>query len=134
MPGLHAFGPERRLLDKSAFDRVFAAPDFKFRRHPFMMLARRRPAGPSRLGMVVGKKHARRAVDRNLIRRLARDRFRLQSGEDGVDVILMARPGASACDRAELTEALRWLFERLVKEARGPAHAAVSPPAGAGTP
>lgn len=126
MRGPNAFGPDRKLPDKSAFDRVFAEPDFRLRRHPFMLLARHRGAGhrdvgPARIGFVVGKKHARRAVARNRIRRVARERFRqtrgLQSVDyGGLDIILMARPGAAELDRAQLAEVLGWLFERLCSE------------------
>lgn len=142
MRGPIAFGPDRKLLDKPAFDRVFAQPDFRLRRHPFMLLARRREAGPARIGFVVGKKHARRAVARNRIRRIAREQFRHilgplgwtrmppQAWPDspaagsasvpnpaGLDIILMARPGAAELDGAQLAEVLRWLFERLLREA-----------------
>ncbi|HSG88427.1 MAG TPA: ribonuclease P protein component [Pseudomonadales bacterium] len=115
------------MPDKPAFDRVFAKPDFKLRRHPFLLLARRRDVAASRLGMVIGKKHARRAVARNLIRRIARDRFRhVLSGGEGVDVILMARPGASDCSREQLTEILGWLFEHLARDCSRAAEATPS--------
>lgn len=113
--GPTSLGPERRLPDKAAFDRVFSAPDIRQRRHPFSLLARKRGAGPARLGMVVGKRHARRAVDRNLLRRILRDHFR-RAPLAGVDVIVLARKGAADVDRATLNEAARWLFERLVEK------------------
>lgn len=141
MRGPNALGPDRKLPDKSAFDRVFAEPDFRLRRHPFMLLARYRGPGhrdaghrdaghrnaghrdvePARIGFVVGKKHARRAVARNRIRRMARERFRQTRGlqtsdQGGLDIILMARPGAADLDRAQLAEVLGWLFERLCSE------------------
>lgn len=34
----------------------------------------------------------------------------------GVDIILMARPGAAELDGAQLAEVLGWLFERLLRE------------------
>lgn len=124
MTGTRSFGPGRRLSDKSAFDRVFSAPDFRLRRHPFMLLARLREQGDSRIGFVVGKKHARRAVVRNRIRRLARERFRGIDFPQPVDIILMARPGAADCDRLHLSMALAWLFDRLLAEVASPTGAA----------
>jgi ribonuclease P protein component len=117
VPGPNAFGRERRLLDKSQFDPVFAAPEVRLRRHPFLLLARRRPDGPSRLGMVVGKRNARRAVDRNRIRRLTREAFRIRRLEPAMDVIVMARGGAADATRDDLTAALAWLMDRLGRDA-----------------
>lgn len=124
MTGPQSFGPGRRLPDRTAFDRVFSAPDFRLRRHPFMLLARQRDGGESRIGFVVGKKHARRAVARNRIRRLARERFRRIEFPAPVDIILMARPGAGDCDRSQLWSALDWLFDRLQAEIASPTGAA----------
>jgi ribonuclease P protein component len=116
MPGPSAFGPERRLPAKADFDRVFAEARFRIRRHPFMLLARPRPTEPSRLGLVVGRKHARRAVRRNLIRRLARESFRLRDFPHPVDVVLLARPGAADVDRVELRATLDHLWDRLERD------------------
>ena len=89
-----------------------------------MLLARLRDVEHSRIGFVVGKKHARRAVARNRIRRLARERFRRTEFPQPVDIILMARPGAGDCDRAEISSALAWLFDRLQAEIMAPTDAA----------
>lgn len=118
MPGPSAFGPERKLPAKADFDRVFAEARFRIRRHPFMLLARPRPTEPSRLGLVVGRKHARRAVRRNLIRRLARESFRLTHFPHPVDVVLLARPGAADVDRDELRATLDQLWDRLERDLR----------------
>ncbi len=116
MPGPNAFGPEQRLPAKADFDRVFAEARFRIRRHPFMLLARPRPTEPSRLGLVVGKKHARRAVRRNLIRRIARESFRIRSFPQPVDVVLLARPGAAEVDRTALRATLDELWDRLERD------------------
>ena len=49
-----------------------------------------RPTGnDARLGLVIGKKYAPRAATRNLVRRLAREAFRLRRAEfGGWDVLL----------------------------------------------
>jgi ribonuclease P protein component len=45
--------------------------------------------GLARLGLVIGKKYAPRAVTRNLVRRLAREIFRLQRAElQGWDIVV----------------------------------------------
>lgn len=71
---------------------------------------------PARLGLVLGKKSAPRAATRNLVRRLAREQFRLRRGDfEGCDVLIRMHrrydktlyPGAAgtalrACVRDEL--------------------------------
>lgn len=84
----------------------------------------------SRLGLVIAKKLARRAVQRNLLKRLARESFRharsrLSSGDLGFDFVLrLARPPGvfRTCDtekRAELRQLWRadidQLLERFMK-------------------
>jgi len=114
-PGPLTLGPERRLPDKAAFDHVFAAPDLRFRRHPFSLLARRSGDAHARLGLVIGKKHARRAVDRNRLRRILREQFRIAS-LTGCDIIVLARPGAADMARDDLHDAARWLFDRTARK------------------
>ena len=114
--GAHAFGPERRLQDKADFDRVFSSAEIKLRRHPFLLLATRRVDGPSRVGLVVGKRHARQAVDRNRIRRQARETFRQHEFTSAYDVVLLARPGADTCTNETLAASLHHLWARLDRE------------------
>ena len=107
--GPASLGAERRLPDKAAFDRVFEAPDLRLRRHPFSLFARHNATGPARLGLVVGKRHARRAVDRNRLRRIVREHFRVALIAR-CDIIVLARPGAANVDAFDLHAAARWLF------------------------
>ena len=113
-PGPFLLGPERKLPDKAAFDHVFAAPDLRLRRHPFSLLARQSTLKNARLGLVIGKKHARRAVDRNRLRRILREQFRL-SLLPCCDIIVMARPGAAMVARDELRDVAIWLFDQTSK-------------------
>jgi len=116
MTGTEAFGPDRRLPNKAAFDHVFAAPDIRLRKHPFSILARHRD-GDARLGMVIGKRHARHAVDRNRIRRILRDRFR-RSALRGLDIIVLARVGAGDVESPVITESILWVLDRLDRDQR----------------
>ncbi len=55
------------------------------------------PGGSARLGLVVGKKLLKRAVDRNRVKRVIRDQFRRRRAElPAVDLVvrLAARPAA----------------------------------------
>lgn len=57
----------------------------------------------ARLGIIIGKKYLRRAVDRNRVRRVIRESFR-QSKEKlkGLDIIVMIRANCSSLDNKTL--------------------------------
>lgn len=53
------------------------------------------PVEPARLGLVVGKKHLKKAVDRNRFKRLVRESFRHHQEQlKGLDIIVLARGAA----------------------------------------
>ena len=61
-----------------------------------LLLAKHNTHGFNRLGMVIGKKHVSRAVDRNRIKRQIRETFRqsMQTEEAStLDIVVLARPG-----------------------------------------
>ncbi|MGB5453774.1 MAG: ribonuclease P protein component [Sedimenticolaceae bacterium] len=103
--------------------RLLAAPEFKrvFEHHKrsadayFTVLAFRDGQGPGRIGLAISKKQVKRAVDRNRLKRLAREVFRHHRSElSGTDLVVMARAAAVAADNARLNESLANLFKRLV--------------------
>ncbi|MFO8003172.1 ribonuclease P protein component [Thioalkalivibrio sp.] len=104
-----------RLLHGREYQRVFS----RARRIPgdrFMVLYRRQePAGASaRLGLAIAKKHARRSVDRNRIRRVAREAFRVRRHVlPPVDIIVLSRAGIAGAESAELRAELDRLLENL---------------------
>lgn len=70
--------------------------------------------GSARLGLAISKKHARRARDRNRLKRIAREAFRLQrQALPPVDIIVLSRAGVTGASRAELRAELDRLLERL---------------------
>lgn len=87
------FPKERRLLQRRQFDEVFAQP-CRAGGGGVTLLARPNGLTQPRLGLVIAKRAVRQAVDRNRIKRLARETFRhLQTRLGGLDIIVMARPG-----------------------------------------
>jgi ribonuclease P protein component len=82
-----AFPKAARLLKTDEFSSVFRLRPWRRTAH-FVVYGR--PTGnEARLGLVIGKKYAPRAVTRNLVKRLAREAFRLRRAEfGGWDVLL----------------------------------------------
>jgi ribonuclease P protein component len=81
----------------------------------FTVLVSRRDGGPARLGLAISKKQVRRAVDRNRLKRLAREVFRHHRAElAGNDLVVMARSAAVAADSVRLSESLVRHIRRLV--------------------
>jgi ribonuclease P protein component len=81
------FPKAARLLKTDEFSSVFRLRPWRRSPH-FVVYAR--PTGQSaRLGLVIGKKFAPRAATRNLVRRIAREAFRLRADDfGGWDILL----------------------------------------------
>lgn len=102
------FPRSSRLLLAADYARIFARPS-KTSDEWFTILARAgvAPAGPARLGLAVSRKSARRAVDRNRIKRLIRESFRETAPTlAGLEFVVMCRPAAVTMDNSRLRESL----------------------------
>ena len=110
----HAFPRAHRLLVKAEYDAVFASPHLRQRGAGVLLLVRLRPqSGPSRLGFVLAKRHLKRAVDRNRIRRACREAFRRHRFVHPVDVVVLAQGNATAYLKDPLTGKFAALFQRV---------------------
>jgi ribonuclease P protein component len=80
----------------------------------FTVIAKPNEVGRPRLGMAVGIRAAGCAVNRNRVKRVVRERFRLTQQElPPVDVVVNARPGAGKASRAELAASITTLLARM---------------------
>ncbi|MBL8527501.1 MAG: ribonuclease P protein component [Burkholderiales bacterium] len=83
----------QRLSGQDRFRAVLRTPAI-VRRPSVEGYARPNELGFARLGIVIGRKAARRAVDRNQCKRWVREQFRAaQFNLAGLDVVLRFRPG-----------------------------------------
>ncbi|MGV6806370.1 MAG: ribonuclease P protein component [bacterium] len=113
----NTFSRDKRLLSAKDFSSVFDAPSYKVARPHFLLLARKNGSEVARLGLVVGKKNCRRAVDRNRIKRVTRDSFRQhQQALSGLDIIFLARRGVDTMDRSAQSPAVTQAFRSLIKK------------------
>lgn len=111
------FGRERRLTESSDYSRVFANASRSADRY-FTVLSRPSTSSGPRLGLTISRRAAKKAVDRNRLKRLARETFR-QLQLPALDFVLIAKPAATAADRATLRQSLEAHFRRLAHEAHG---------------
>ncbi|AFJ49040.1 ribonuclease P protein component [Shimwellia blattae DSM 4481 = NBRC 105725] len=84
------------------------------------ILGRQNELGHPRIGLTVAKKNVKRAHERNRIKRLTRESFRLRQHElPAMDFVVVAKKGVAGLDNQALTEALDKLWRRHCRLARG---------------
>jgi ribonuclease P protein component len=108
-----AFPRARRLLTSADFSRVFRRAARSADRY-FTVLARTNDLNSARLGLAISRRAAPRAVDRNRVRRLARESFRQLTP---VDYVVMAKRDAVAAPKAAVRRSLDRHFTRLSERA-----------------
>ena len=119
--GNASFGKARRLLNAKDYSRVFDGAEAKASHKHLLLLAKTNNEPGHRLGLVIAKKNVRLAVERNRIKRIAREVFRqLPDSEPHLDVILLARHGLDQLDNAELSTILRQQWQKLIRHAPQP--------------
>jgi ribonuclease P protein component len=121
LPGTAGFPPDERLHTAAEFGRVFAAPTRSSDRY-FTVLARPSGHDVARLGLTVSRRAAKRAVDRNRLKRVAREAFRQQTALPTWDFVVLARPGAAEAERRSLRASLDGHFEHLKRAAAASQH------------
>lgn len=107
------FDRSKRLTEKAEFSRVFDQPPYKVSNRYLLILARDNSGESARLGLVVAKKHVRLATQRNRIKRLIRESFRLQSQLPGIDMVILVRGGIDRLDNTEIQLQLDKLWRQL---------------------
>lgn len=112
------FTKSDRLLSSSEFAAVFNGAVFKASHPSFLILAIPNVASHPRLGLVIAKKNVRLAKNRNLVKRLVRESFRLkQHNLPTIDAIVLARRGSDLLSNSEIYQCLDSLWKRVAKKA-----------------
>lgn len=84
------------------------------------VVARDNGLGHARLGIAVSRRVARRAVDRNRIKRHVREAFRQRTLElPGLDLIVLARGDAAGASAQDIRRSLARQWQRIGKRCAG---------------
>lgn len=117
MAALYAFGRDRRLLTAQDYKRVFDDTLFKIHQPAFLLLATLHPEHEfSRLGLVVAKKKVRRAHERNRLKRLSRESFRLHQQQLlGLDIVILPKVGSDDMSNEQVQQQLHQTWIKLIR-------------------
>ncbi|MBS0335807.1 MAG: ribonuclease P protein component [Proteobacteria bacterium] len=107
------FGKDKRIRTSVEFETLMRSGTRR-NLNGFTFFFSARPSGPARLGILISRKHAALATDRNRIKRCIREAFRQAQGKLGaLDVLVRPPYGLKASSGT--VERLCSCLERLVK-------------------
>ncbi len=128
------FSRQVRLLKADEFSRVFKNPVRSSDRYltilaisrlqvntdiaesPIDIQANGLDSSP-RLGLAISKKNAKRAVDRNRIKRIIRESFRLNCQNlPAIDLVVMAKPNTKHADNPQIFNSLEQHWIKLIQQ------------------
>ncbi len=118
------FTKGERLCSKKTIDKLFSDGE-SFLAYPFKVVFLRNPVGlksPVQAGFSVGKRNFKRAVQRNRIKRLMREAYRLNKPElyeqinTGRLVVFFIFIGKTISDYPEVDKGIKNAIKKLVKE------------------
>ncbi|WP_049723032.1 ribonuclease P protein component [Gilvimarinus polysaccharolyticus] len=113
----YAFTKAVRLLKSADFQAVFANAPYRASHQHLLILSRANNLDHARLGLVIGKKNIRLAVNRNYVKRHIRESFRHHQQQlQGLDVIVLARKGMDECDGKSIEKMLAKQWQRIARK------------------
>ena len=108
------FNLSHRLNNAKVYQAVFRTPDIRLRVGKLLFLAKKNDLTHSRLGIVVAKKHIKKAVDRNYCKRVIRESFRIERCfSSNYDIVVLALSGLQDTFKNELVSDLSKLWGKF---------------------
>ena len=112
-----SFGKAKRLLNAQDYSAVFDEPDAKAFHKNLLLLAKVNNGPGHRLGLVIAKKNVRQAVQRNRIKRIAREFVRKVPDGVPMDVVVLARRGLDQLDNSQVASLFQQQWDKLARHA-----------------
>jgi ribonuclease P protein component len=110
------FSKASRLLSPSQYSKVFQKADYKLSTSALLMLGSKSTLSP-RLGIVVAKKNVKSAVQRNRLKRIIRESFRLRQEDfDTIDLVVLVRQGLDKMNNHDVFIQINKLFDELINK------------------
>ena len=120
MPGIHAFTRSSRLLDAASYANVFDSCDKKASSKIGTLFSVTTALPSSRIGIIVAKRQIKHANQRNQVKRLVREDFRLRFFPRSSDYVFLARHPCSDLSKAQFANELDRLWQKLGTSERAP--------------
>jgi ribonuclease P protein component len=111
------FPRSSRLLNAGDYRTVFNGAQLKVSDRNLLILATPNQLPYPRVGLVIAKKNVRLAVQRNRVKRIIRESFRLQYSLPNLDIVVLARKGMGDLDNPALRRLIEQSWQRLGKYA-----------------
>ncbi|WP_448550149.1 ribonuclease P protein component [Thalassotalea fusca] len=109
------FTRESRILTPSQFQNVFNKP-VRFGSKHFTILVTPNTNQNNRLGLAIAKKRVKLAVQRNRIKRLVRERFRLNQHQlPDIDMVVMVKSGIDQLENQDICLQIDKIWQKIIK-------------------
>lgn len=112
---MEQFPKGKRLLTRLDFSRVFNRSKRIQNKYFTLLVHYTEPNKQTRMGFVVSKKVDKTAVQRNRIKRLIRESFRIKKNLKSAEYVVMAKPGVTQLSNQKITESLNQLWQQTEK-------------------
>ena len=110
----YEFNRESRLLTPGQFQSVFTKP-IRFGSSHITVLVTQNPENNNRLGLAIAKKRVKLAVQRNRIKRLIRESFRLnQHNLPNIDIVVMVKSGTDKLENPQINQQLEKIWRKII--------------------
>ena len=113
----YQFGRSFKINKPSQYTSVFNKADFRVSSPHLTFIVKENNSPHARIGVVVAKKNIRRAVNRNLVKRIIKESFRKGKVSTlAVDIVVLVRSSLMRLSKKQQHEDLNSLWQSLIQK------------------